>query len=143
MTDEMTDDVDGDEVSHAPPRLERLKSLELTPRRLEMRRLAAAGLTRPAPVDAWVRACREHASGCQQGMAAVRGEDPATRGLTDAQGHFTFPHAPVGRIFVLAIADIAPGHTLIWCVPINIHAGQNELTLASDNLYVSQDFSPR
>jgi len=37
-----TDEVDGG-PGHAPPRLERLKNLELTPRRLEMRRLAAAG----------------------------------------------------------------------------------------------------
>jgi acyl-coenzyme A thioesterase PaaI-like protein len=33
----------GPEGINAPPRIERLKSLELTPRRLEMRRLAAAG----------------------------------------------------------------------------------------------------
>jgi acyl-coenzyme A thioesterase PaaI-like protein len=38
----MNDD-DANAVGHAPPRLERLNSIELTPRRLEMRRLAAAG----------------------------------------------------------------------------------------------------
>ena len=101
--------------------------------------LASAGLMRPTPVDAWLQACRAHAPTCQQGMDAIRGNDPGARGLTDAQGHFTFTHAPVGHFFVVSIGDITLGHTLIWCVPIDLHAGENELTLAGHNLYVSPD----
>jgi len=39
----MTDDHPADDPSPVPPRLEQLESLALTPRRLELRRLAAAG----------------------------------------------------------------------------------------------------
>ncbi len=107
--------------------------------------LAAAGLTRPSPVGAWLIACQAQASSvaCQQGVTAVRGNDPAERGLTDAQGHFTFSSAPIGHYFVVAIGSLTPGHTFIWCVPVDIHAGDNELTLAGHNLYVDPAAPPR
>jgi hypothetical protein len=107
--------------------------------------LAAAGLTRPSPLGAWLIACQAQArsAACQQGVTAVRGNDPAARGLTDAQGHFTFSSPPVGRYFVVAIGSLTPGHTFIWCVPIDIHAGDNELTLGGHNLYVDPAAPPR
>jgi hypothetical protein len=107
--------------------------------------LAAAGLTRPSPVGAWLIACQAQANSaaCQQGATAVRGNNPAARGLTDAQGHFTFSSAPIGHYFVLAIGSLTPGHTFIWCVPVDIHAGDNELTLAGHNLYVDPAAPPR